>query len=136
VKRELLDARTGKPVQTPTQGQLLRVRLTLTTPEDRDQVALVDRLPAGFEAVDTALQTSEKAGQSADNSSGEWVWRELHDERVTHFADHLPAGSHVAEYLVRATRTGSFLRPAPSAESMYSPDIFGHGAIETIRVKR
>jgi alpha-2-macroglobulin len=136
VERALVDARTGKPVSTPRQGQLLRVRLTLTTPEDRAQVALIDRLPAGFEAVDTALATSARdPGVSAD-ASNDWVWRELHDERVTHFADQLAAGTHVAEYLVRATRTGTFLRPAASAEAMYAPDVFGHGSIETITVAR
>ena len=48
VKRELLDAKTGKAVTAPTQGQLLRVVLTVTTKDDRDQVALIDRLPARF----------------------------------------------------------------------------------------
>jgi alpha-2-macroglobulin len=136
VKRELLDARSGKPVAAPSQGQLLRVRLTVSTPEERSQVALVDRLPAGFEAVDTALATSAKAPGAAAGASSDWVWRELHDERVTHFADQLPAGTHVAEYLVRATRTGRFLRPAASVEAMYAPDIYGHGSIETLTVTR
>jgi uncharacterized protein YfaS (alpha-2-macroglobulin family) len=135
VKRELFDAKSGAPVTTPKQGQLLRVRLTLTTAEERAQVALVDRLPAGFEAVDTALATSERDPRASANL-GTWVWRELHDERVTHFADRIDAGTHTAEYLVRATRTGKFLRPAPSAEAMYSPDVFGHGAIETVTVVR
>jgi alpha-2-macroglobulin len=135
VKRELFDAKTGKAVTTPVQGQLLRVRLTLTTKENRAQVALIDRLPAGFEAVDTALATSA-ADPDAKDSSGDWVWRELHDERVTHFADQLAAGTHTAEYLVRATRSGSFVRPAASAEAMYDPDVYGLGAIESVTVKR
>jgi alpha-2-macroglobulin len=138
VTRELLDAKSGKPVTSPTQGQLLRVRLSLTTKDDREQVALIDRLPAGFEAVDTALATSASDPRAGEDpaASGAFIWRELHDERVTHFADHLRAGTHRAEYLVRATRTGKFVRPAPSAEAMYEPDVFGHGAIETISVTR
>jgi uncharacterized protein YfaS (alpha-2-macroglobulin family) len=55
---------------------------------------------------------------------------------VTHFADHLPSGTHTAEYLVRATRTGKFVHPAPSAEAMYEPDVFGHGAIDVVTVTR
>jgi uncharacterized protein YfaS (alpha-2-macroglobulin family) len=138
VKRELVDAQSGAPVTTPSVGQLLRVRLTITTSEARDQVALIDRLPAGFEAVDTALKTSQQDPNAsvASPSSEDWVWRELHDERVTHFADSLSAGTHTAEYLVRATRSGTFLRPALSAEAMYAPDIYGHGAVETVTVKR
>ena len=43
---------------------------------------------------------------------------------------------HTAEYLVRATRTGKFIRPAASAEAMYEPGVFGHGAIDTVTVTR
>lgn len=134
VTRQLVDAKSGAPVASPNVGQLLRVRLTVVTADARQQVALIDRLPAGLEPVDTALATSVRDPGQADD--GAWVWRELHDERVTHFADTLPAGTHTAEYLVRATRAGRFVRPAPSAEAMYAPDVFGHGAPETITVKR
>jgi uncharacterized protein YfaS (alpha-2-macroglobulin family) len=141
VERELVDATTGKPVTTPTQGQLLRVRLTVKTNQHRAQVAVIDRLPAGFEPVDTALATSAREPQGNEEVTteseygyGTWVWRELHDERVTHFADNLPSGTHIAEYLVRATRVGKFVRPAPSAEAMYEPDVFGHGEIEVVSV--
>jgi uncharacterized protein YfaS (alpha-2-macroglobulin family) len=143
VERELVDATTGKPVTAPRQGQLLRVHLSLKTGQPRAQVALIDRLPAGFEPVDTALATSPRDPQETDSSETEsehdyrtWVHRELHDERVTHFADTLPSGTHTAEYLVRATRVGKFVRPAPSAESMYEPDVFGHGEIEVVTVAR
>jgi uncharacterized protein YfaS (alpha-2-macroglobulin family) len=143
VTRALFDAKSGAPVKEPRQGQLLRVRLQVTTSEPRNQVALIDRLPAGFEPVDTALVTSASDSNSNSDADSDarggpsyvWSWRELHDERVTHFADHLQAGTHTVEYLARASRTGTFLRPAPSAEMMYQPDVFGHGAIETIQVR-
>lgn len=133
VRRTLLDAETGAEVKEPRLGQLLKVRLEVSTDEERAQVALVDRLPAGFEAVDTALQTTPQ--DHAGPASWVWVHRELHDERVSHFADRLPAGTHEAEYLVRATRSGTFVRPAPSAELMYAPDVFGHGSVETVKVR-
>jgi uncharacterized protein YfaS (alpha-2-macroglobulin family) len=141
VEREIVDATTGKPVTVPRQGELLRVRVTVKTSRHRAQVALIDRLPAGFEAVDTALATSARDPLGNDEGTTDpeygnrtWVWRELHDERVTHFANNLPSGVHTAEYLVRATRVGKFVRPAPSAEAMYEPDVFGHGEIETVTV--
>lgn len=135
VTRELLDAKTGAVVKTPSLGQLLRVRLIVVTPEAREQVALVDRLPAGFEAVDTALASSaaDPSGAATEHSSA-WTWRELHDERVSFFANQLAQGTHTAEYLARATRAGTFLRPAASVEGMYAPDLYGHGVIETVRV--
>ncbi|MGC4087964.1 MAG: hypothetical protein QM756_08715 [Polyangiaceae bacterium] len=139
VTRALLDAKTGAPVTNPTLGQLLKVRVTITTAALRQQVALVDMLPAGFEAVDSALATSAAEPNPSQDSVvnyeySPWVHRELHDERVTHFADALSAGKHVAEYLVRATRKGTFLRPAASAEMMYAPEVFGHGALESVNV--
>ncbi len=135
VDRELVDAETGKAVSDPKVGQLLRVKLRLVAQSPTKQVALIDRLPAGFESVDTSLATERKSAQ--DNGVGwDWVWRELHDERVTFFADELSSGVHEAEYLVRATRAGSFIRPAAMAEAMYDPSIYGRGLRESVRVTR
>jgi uncharacterized protein YfaS (alpha-2-macroglobulin family) len=135
VERQLLDAETGRPVTTPRVGQLLRVRLRIHADEDQQQVALVDRLPAGLEPVDTSLETSQRSANVSD-STWSWVWREIHDERVSFFANHLSAGTHEAEYLARATRSGEFVRPAASAEAMYDPRIWGRGGIERIVVAR
>jgi hypothetical protein len=134
IERELLDAETGKAVKTPRLGQLLRVVLKAKVDAGQKQVALVDRLPAGLEAVDTRFVTNQKA--SASRSSYSWSWRELHDDRVTFFADWLPAGTHRAEYLVRAVRPGRFVKAPVSAEAMYQPDRYSVGAYESIRVER
>lgn len=135
VTRELLDADTGRAVTTPRVGQLLRVRLTLAADHDMQQVALTDRLPAGFEPVDTSLATTERR---AVERGDRWVWahREIHDERVAYFADHLTSGIHTVEYLARANRSGEFVRPAPTSEAMYDPRVWGRGEIERIRVTR
>ncbi len=135
VERALVDAETGAPVTSPRLGQLLRVRLTLRSTEDREQVALTDRLPAGLEPIDTRLVTEQQRIEAAGDA-WVWQWRELHDERVAFFADHLPAGTHHAEYLVRATRSGEFVRPAASAEAMYDPDVHARGATERVAIVR
>ncbi len=131
VTRELVDAKTGAVVARPKRGQLLRIRLRLSAKNANPQVALVDRLPAGLEPVDVNLTTSTASG--AGHNYG-WTWHELHDERVTFFADHLSSGATHAEYLVRATRVGTFEWPAPSAEAMYSPDVYGHGVKGSLTV--
>jgi hypothetical protein len=133
VTRILLDAETGQLVTTPKLGQLLKIQLTLETPRVRRQIAVQDFLPAGLEPIDTALRTSGSHGD--DQVAGYWSHRELHDERVTFFANYLSAGKHEASFLARATRAGTFVRPAPRAEAMYDPDVFGVGAIETVRVE-
>jgi uncharacterized protein YfaS (alpha-2-macroglobulin family) len=135
VDRELVDAETGKAVRDPKVGQLLRVKLHLVADKTTKQVALIDRLPAGFEPVDTSLATERQSAQD-DGVGWDWVWRELHDERVTFFADELASGGHDAAYLVRVTRAGSFIRPAAMAEAMYDPSIYGRGLRETVRVTR
>jgi len=135
VDRELVDADTGAAVSDPKVGQLLRVKLQLVVKNPTKQVALIDRLPAGFEPVDTSLATERQSAED-DGVGWDWVWRELHDERVTFFADALASGEHDAEYLVRVTRAGSFARPAAMAEAMYDPSIYGRGLRETVRVTR
>ena len=135
VSRTLLDADTGAVVTSPHLGQLLRVRLSVTSTADREQVALTDRLPAGLEPIDTNLETEQRRVQTAGDD-WMWTWRELHDERVAYFADRLSAGTHTAEYLARATRSGEFLRPALSAEAMYDPEVHGAGTVERVTITR
>lgn len=129
VSRSLLDAETSLPVTEVKQGQLLKVRLSVSSPEPRAQIAVQDALPAGFEAIDTRLKTAtQSAGTDSDYV---WNWRELHDERVTFFADWLPAGTREAEYLVRATRSGHFVRPPARAEAMYDPTVWAFSTSQT-----
>jgi alpha-2-macroglobulin len=135
VTRALLDADTGRPVTSPRVGQLLRVRLTLRSEGDLQQVALTDRLPAGFEPVDTSLATSERRARD-QGDPWTWTFREIHDERVAFFANHLHGGEHTAEYLVRASRSGEFVRPAPTSEAMYDPRVWGRGEVERVRITR
>ena len=53
---ETLDG--GKPVTSVKEGDLVRVRLRLKVPSDRQFVVLDDALPAGLEAVDLSLRTA------------------------------------------------------------------------------
>ena len=138
----------GQPVTTVEEGDLVRVRLRVTSPADRAFVALEDPLPAGLEAIDTQLLTSNleaftpsgTANVSADGEStwggflygrwdGErwspWEHQELHDDRVSYFARVLRAGVHTASYVARATTAGSFVAPPAYAEEMYNPALQG-----------
>lgn len=130
VTRELLDA-AGQPVRHPAVGDVVRVRLTVRASQALDQVAVMDYLPAGFEAIDSRLATRGTGGAEAGGST--WSWQEVHDERVTFFANHL-SGTRTAEYLAQVSRSGEFMRPAPRAEAMYDPEVYGLGAIERVIV--
>jgi uncharacterized protein YfaS (alpha-2-macroglobulin family) len=126
-------------------GAVVRVTLRAVTPVDRYNVALVDWLPAGLEPIDTTFATSVRAMGESDTGGGwnpvdtgiyaedthEWTstWvfnrRELRDDRVALYADHMPAGIHVQTYLARATTPGDYAHPAATVEQMYAPDTFG-----------
>jgi alpha-2-macroglobulin len=136
-------------------GARVRVRLNMIAPERRHHVALVDALPAGFEAVNPELQgvgfTDEppaqpmpmprpmprgavRGGFDRPAPGGGmwwgrwWIHQNLRDDRAEAFASLLPAGSYEYTYIARATTPGTFVVPPPRAEEMYSPETFGRGA--------
>ncbi|HTS88138.1 MAG TPA: MG2 domain-containing protein [Gemmatimonadales bacterium] len=50
-----------EPVTSALEGGLVRVRLRITVPEDRQFVVVDDALPAGLEAIDLSLRTASLA---------------------------------------------------------------------------
>ncbi len=96
-------------------GDLVRVTLTLTLPQERRFVAVTDALPAGMEAVDSWFRTTagdlarEASVQRQDDADpwgflrGGFDHVEKYDDRVQLFATRLSEGRHEFSYLVRAT---------------------------------
>ena len=144
----------GHPVTQVQEGDLVRVRLRVTVPADRQFVAVEDPLPAGLEAVDLSLRTSgtltpfvtpesEQARAAGDRDRdgprwqswlygrwddgwwSPWEHKALHDDKVVYFARMLWTGSYTASYVARATTVGSFVRPPAHAEEMYNPALQG-----------
>jgi uncharacterized protein YfaS (alpha-2-macroglobulin family) len=142
VTRRYLDAKTGKPVTAFAAGQLVKVVVAVESPVDRTFVAVVDRLPAGFEAVNTRLATSQQ--QQTDPygyyPSYRWWWgwthQELRDDRVLGFADRMQAGTIELEYLARASLPGTYRTLPATAEAMYAPEINGRTAGATVTVAK
>ncbi len=116
-------------------GNTYKVTLTISVPETRHFVAVESPLPAGMEAIDLHLATSQQnlLQDTTNNATDDW-WDsplryfshiEFRDDRVFLFADELPPGVYVYEYLARATTPGTFhVRPAKAWE-MYFPETFG-----------
>ena len=123
LRRELLDPETNLPITHLKVGQNVRVRLTAVLPEARNRIALVDRLPAGLEIID-----SKKAGSY-------WDHVEAHDDRIEIFSEWMWSGTHTFEYLARATTAGTFVRPPATIEEMYKPDHRARTALETIEIQ-
>jgi uncharacterized protein YfaS (alpha-2-macroglobulin family) len=133
-------------------GARVRVRLTMSNPARRYHVALVDPLPAGLEALNAALATTEQLPEGSTESGvyhggqgitnfywyhrGTWYEHQnLRDERVEAFTSLLWEGEHEYSYFARATTPGLFVVPPAKAEEMYSPETFGRGASDRVRVE-
>ena len=135
---------SGEPATAVREGELVRVRLRITVPNQRDFLAVEDPLPAGLEAVDLSLRTSGLGPFSTDASDeatarrdreaaaggtiGSWDYgwwspfehSEKRDDRVTWFARALRSGAYTVTYVARATTAGRFIRPPSRAEEMYN----------------
>lgn len=146
VERWYEDPRTGQPITSIREGELVRVWLRVTVPTERYFVVVDDPLPAGLEAVDLSLRTvspfgageADVIGATTDTTGQRWsygrwdsgLWspfdhKELRDDRVVYSATVLWPGTHTATYLARATTAGTFLYPPARAEEMYDPGVNG-----------
>lgn len=139
---ETLQGKDLKGQQIPA-GKLVRVRLFLYLPKTVNFLALNDPLPAGLEAVNTALSTSSKAKLSdvvdARPNSPLIYWaertkryishQEFRDDRVLFFSDKLHSGLWEFTYLARATTRGQFTIPPAQVEAMYDPEFLARSEL-------
>ncbi len=124
-------------------GARVKVKVTMVSPERRYHVALVDPLPAGFEAENPALKGTASLPQTGDAGprSRRWWWgpwydhTNLRDERAEAFSNLLWSGVYTYTYFARATTPGEFVVPPPKVEEMYHPETFGRGASARVIVR-
>jgi alpha-2-macroglobulin len=126
-------------------GAKVRVRLTMTTTNRRYHVALVDPMPAGFEALNPELAVTgpiPEDTKEADRNNRNWWWsrnwfehQNMRDERVEAFTSLLWEGVYNYSYVARATTPGQFIAPPAKAEEMYSPETFGRGQTDRVVIE-
>ncbi len=135
-------------------GARVRVKLEMVAPSVRYHVALVDPMPAGFEALNGALAVSERVPDEDEGYDEEdrpvrrgrgyrhFWWRSqwyehqnLRDERVEAFGTEVWAGVHTYSYVARATTPGTYVVPPTKAEEMYAPETFGRSASTKVIVE-
>ena len=124
------------PITEIEQGELVRVRLTMVVPGALHYLVINDPLPAGFEALDSTLETDTVVPSyytremNAERGWGWWYFDhiEKRDEKVVLVADYLPAGTYVFTYLARASTAGTYNVIPPNAAEFYFPDVGGRGA--------
>ncbi len=136
-------------------GDLVLVDLLVVTPDPREQVIIDDPLPAGLEAVQAKLATTssdlsvsdpgDRGGDDDSDSEDERAngrgygyapyHREMHDDKVLTFVEHMAAGIYHYRYLARATTFGTFVVPPTRAECMYEPETFGRTGSQVFEVR-
>ncbi|MEZ4637439.1 MAG: alpha-2-macroglobulin family protein [Caldilineaceae bacterium] len=125
-------------------GTRVRIRVTMVAPSRRYHVALIDPLPAGFEALNPALAVVGDIPQSdpsTQNRYGWWWWgpwyehQNLRDQRAEAFTSLLWDGVYEYTYVARATTPGEFIAPPAKAEEMYSPEVFGRSGTDRVVVE-
>lgn len=138
VERAFLDA-AGRPVSAVAAGAEVTVEVTVACPATRRFVAVEVPLPAGLEALDTALATTARRPDSDDEQSFWWQPGfdrvEPRDDRLLLYATELPAGRHTTKLACRATTPGRFVVAPARAEEMYAPEVFGTTGVGAFEVR-
>ena len=122
----------------PALGDLIRVTLRVTLPNDDTRYLVVDDpLPASFEAVNSDF-ASQAGGQSIRTSENDWniSHSELRSDRAVFFMDHVyRKGTYKLTYLARCTVGGEVNVPPAKVESMYDPENFALSATQKFSSK-
>jgi uncharacterized protein YfaS (alpha-2-macroglobulin family) len=126
-------------------GTRVRITLNMVNENRRYHVALVDPMPAGFEAMNPSLATTGPVPidtKDEDRGGRYWWWwgpwyehQNLRDERAEAFTSLLWEGTHKYQYVARATTPGNFVVPPAKAEEMYMPETFGRSASDRVIVE-
>ncbi len=118
-------------------GQLLRVELEVTMPEDGSYIIVEDALPGGLEALNERLNTTSHVAQA--RAEPVFYWREygynhkeVRDDRVTFFITEMPAGTYTYTYYARATHAGTFAALPVEVSAMYDATRWGRSASQQV----
>ncbi len=134
IQREFLDLKTLLPVSTVKSGDVIKVRVTVATDSKVDYLAVEDPFPAGFEPVNTKLETEDDSLANKAKVSWQWDFTEQRDSKMLAFADKMSKGQKIIEYLLRATHKGVFNVPPASAHLMYKPQVNGRSQSASLQV--
>ena len=135
----------SKPVELMTNvqvGQMFLGVVTVFSPVPRSQIVVQVPLPAGFEPIDPSLNRAlgfiDRDGSHIARSSfflgPEYVYQEVHDDRINFYVEHLEAGVTQFNYLAQANTLGRFHVPNTQVAEMYRPEFYARTAASTLTV--
>ncbi len=141
----LLGDEDGAAITSARVGDTVQVRLTIIAPNDMNYVVIEDPIPAGTDAIDPNLNTSQQIGTQpelnrADPLSQGWGWwwfsrTEFRDEKVVLYASYLPAGTYEFVYTLQAGLEGVYNVIPPTGQEFYFPEVYGRGAGSTFTIE-
>ena len=105
-------------------GELIEVKLTLTAAQTLEYLLAEDHKPAGFETIETSSGYSQGS------------FRELHDERVSFYLNHISKGTTTLTHRIRAEHTGRVSALPATIELMYEPRQAANGAEQKLEIQR
>src|SRR5690606_20590063 len=136
---------TCEPIDSIPANGRVRVELSVIVPNDRVYVLVEDPIPAGTDAIDPNLLTSESGRgggivpAEGEFSRGYWGWWyfdhiQYRDEKVVFLSQFLPAGTYQYTDYLQPNIPGAFQVMPATAREDYFPEVFGRseGAVFTI----
>jgi uncharacterized protein YfaS (alpha-2-macroglobulin family) len=132
-----LDGGTIDPTSEETSlAGLVFVELALKneTGEDVQNVALVDRIPAGFEIENPRLGRGTRPEWVGEDD--EWIpdYMDVRDHELAVFGKIPARSTRKVVYAVRAVTAGTFTLPPAEASAMYDPSVWSRVEGGTVRV--
>jgi uncharacterized protein YfaS (alpha-2-macroglobulin family) len=132
VTRELVAVERRDP-STWSEGDILKVKLTIEAQADRTWTVVDDPIPAGATILGTTNRSRSLAAENtsaADESDEYWNWSapvfvERSFTGLRAYYDYFPKGQTTLEYTVRLNAPGTYQLPPTRVEAMYSPEMFG-----------
>jgi alpha-2-macroglobulin len=111
-------------------GDLVFVELEIenTSGSYIQNIAFVDRLPAGFEIENPRLGRSTKVDWAKDEDMWAVDFMNMRDDRLEAFGALAPKQARKLVYTVRAVTSGKFAIPPVEAEAMYDPTQWARAA--------
>lgn len=154
ISRRYLNA-DNQPVTAVALGEVLQVLVTLRAHgnDDRQNIALVDLLPGGFEVVPESVRVAslpvEHGSEEGTEGEGEVLpevqddgdgsaWQpqmvDAREDRVIAFGT-VPTAAVTYRYKIKAVNAGRFTVPPAYAESMYERSVKARGVVGQMEVK-
>jgi uncharacterized protein YfaS (alpha-2-macroglobulin family) len=125
----------GAPITGPIpSGSLVRVTLKVDAAAPLDYVLVSDQLPAGLEALNPNLATTQQGPSPDSTKQPIYSYLDIRDSEVDFFITKLPAGSQQIVYYAQASTSGAFQASPAMAWQMYVPTVIGLSSSTTIEV--